>query len=82
MGIVISLLLIAVGAVLKFAITADLPSWDLQATGVILMIVGGIGVILSVIFWSTWGGFSRRVTESTAPRHERIVRADRDIDIR
>lgn len=79
MGIVLSLLLIAVGAVLAFAVSVDLPNWDLQATGYILMIVGGIGVILSLIFWSSWGGFSRRTTVVESPEHERVIRTDRDI---
>lgn len=80
MGVVISLLLIAVGAVLKFAVTADTPSWDLQTTGVILMIVGGVGLVLSLIFWSSWGGFSRRTTVVDSPvTEERVVTTDRDI---
>lgn len=78
MGIVLSLLLIAVGAVLAFAVSVDLPNWDLQATGYILMIVGGIGVILSLVFWSSWGGFSRRATVVESPP-ERVIRTDRDI---
>jgi hypothetical protein len=78
MGIVLSLLLIAVGAVLAFAVSVDLPNWDLQMTGYILMIVGGIGVILSLIFWSSWGGFGRRTTVVESPEHERVIRTDRD----
>jgi protein-S-isoprenylcysteine O-methyltransferase Ste14 len=81
MGIVVSLLLIAVGAVLKFAVTAEFPNWDLQMTGVILMIIGGVGIILSLIFWSTWGGFARRTTvvESHAPDDQRVIRTEREI---
>ena len=81
MGIVVSLLLIAVGAILKFAVTAELPSWDLQMTGVILMIIGGVGIVISLIFWSSWGGFSRRTTvvESRSPEEERVVTRERDI---
>ena len=70
MGVTLSLVLIAVGAILRFAVTADVDGWDLQTTGVILMIVGAIGVVLSLIFWSTWGGFGGRrrdaVVESQA----------------
>ncbi len=72
MGVTLSLILIAVGAVLRFAVTADLSEWDLQTTGVILMIVGGVGLVLSLVFWSTWGGFASRrrtttVIDDTAP---------------
>ena len=50
MGISVSLLLIAAGAVLLFATT-------LNAIGWILLIVGAVGILLSLIFWSAWGGF-------------------------
>lgn len=80
MGIVLSLILIAVGAVLRFAVSADVEGWDLQTTGLILMIVGGLGVILSLIFWSSWGGFNRRTTVvEQAPESERIVHSEREI---
>jgi len=57
MGISISLLLIAVGAILTWAVDATVSGFDINAAGVILMIVGGIGLVLSAIFWSSWGGF-------------------------
>ena len=56
MGIGVSLLLIAVGAVLIWGLESDLGGVDEDAIGVILMIVGGIGLVLSMIFWSSWGG--------------------------
>jgi hypothetical protein len=62
MGIVLSLLLVAVGAVLRFAVTADASGINLQTAGMVLMIVGAIGVVLSLIFWASWGGFHREST--------------------
>lgn len=56
MGLGASLFLIAVGAILTWAVTAELSGIDIQVVGVILMIVGGLGFALSLIFWSTWGG--------------------------
>jgi sulfite exporter TauE/SafE len=50
MGLGTSLLLIAVGAVLRFAITVTTKDVNIQTIGVILMIVGGIGLVLTV-FW-------------------------------
>jgi hypothetical protein len=60
MGISVSLLLIAAGAILLVATT-------LNAIGWILLIVGAVGILLSLVFWSAWGGFggasaSRRTT--------------------
>ena len=60
MGISLSVLLIAVGAVLAWAVNAEVAGLDLQVAGVILVIVGAIGLIASLIFWSSWGGFGSR----------------------
>jgi hypothetical protein len=61
MGIGTSLFLLAVGAILTFAIHIDNSSgFDLNTIGVILMVVGALGVVLSLIFWSSWGGFGHR----------------------
>jgi hypothetical protein len=56
MGIGVSLLLIAAGAILIWGVTGELAGVDVDAIGVILMIVGGIGLVLSMVFWSSWGG--------------------------
>jgi hypothetical protein len=60
MGISLSILLIAVGAVLAWAVSAEVSGVDIQVMGVILVIVGVVGLIASVIFWSSWGGFGAR----------------------
>lgn len=59
MAIGLSLLLIAVGAVLTFAVSATISGLDLTAVGVILMIVGGFGIVLSMLFLATWAPFYR-----------------------
>ena len=56
MGLGVSLFLIALGAILTFAVSAEVSGIDVSAIGVILMIVGGIGLLLSMLFWSSWGG--------------------------
>lgn len=43
-----SLFLIAVGAILKFAVTAQVVGVDLQVVGVILLIVGAVGLVLGL----------------------------------
>lgn len=49
-----SLLLIAVGAIMRFAVTLHNPhGFNLHTAGVILMIVGAIGLIVTVIWMST-----------------------------
>jgi uncharacterized protein DUF6458 len=43
-----SLFLIAVGAILKFAVTAHVAGVNLHTVGVILMIVGGVGLVIGL----------------------------------
>ena len=71
MGIGVSLILVALGAVLIWAVDATVAGIDVTALGVILLIVGAIGVLLSLVFWSSWGGFGG------ARRDERVVVHDR-----
>ena len=58
-GLGISLFLVAVGAVLAFAVTATAEGFDVNTVGVILMIVGGIGFLASMIFWAPWAPYGR-----------------------
>jgi hypothetical protein len=48
-----SLFLIAIGAILKFAVSANASGVDIQMIGVILMIVGAVGLVISIIWAST-----------------------------
>ena len=75
MGIAVSILLIAVGAVLTWGVTAEAEGLDINAIGVILLIVGLLGLVLSMIFWSSWGGFHRRTAyvEGEAPVRRRTL---------
>ena len=60
MGLGLSIFLIAVGAILAWAVSLETNGIDLNMVGVILMIVGILGLVVSMIFWSSWGGFRRR----------------------
>lgn len=57
MGVGVSILLIAAGAILTWAVTATVSGVSIHTVGVILLIVGIIGLVMSLIFWSSWGGF-------------------------
>ena len=48
-----SIFLIAVGAILNFAVTATVAGIDIQTVGVILMIAGGFGLVLGLIFMAS-----------------------------
>ena len=59
MSIGFSLFLIAVGAVLAYAVNAQVSGLELQTIGVILMVVGAIGLVLSLLFWSSFSPYRR-----------------------
>ena len=70
MGIGLSLILIAAGAILKWAVTASASGINLNTVGVVLMVVGAIGIVISLIFWSSWGGFGSRGGSTTVIRED------------
>jgi len=83
MGIALSLLLVAAGAIMRFAVTVQGHGFNVHTTGLILMAVGGIGVLLSLVFWSRWGGFRRRTaavgSTTTRPANEPPVERERAV---
>ena len=68
MGLGVGILLLAVGAILTFAVHVNPTNGaiDINTIGWILMGVGALGIVLSLVFWSSWAGpgrFSRRTTD-------------------
>jgi Domain of unknown function (DUF6458) len=55
-----ALLLIAVGAILRYAVTADVSGVDIDEVGLILMIVGIIGFVIALIYALFWAGEQSR----------------------
>ena len=72
MGMGLSLIVFAIGAVMRFAMTVTTTSFNLHTVGMILMIVAAVGLVLSIVFWNSWGGFggssSRRETTVDGPK--------------
>ena len=73
MGIGVSLSLIAAGAILTWAVTATVSGVNIHTVGVILLVIGIVGLVLSLVFWSTLGGFGGRrrttVVDDGPPRY-------------
>ena len=83
MGLGVSIFLIAAGAILAFAVhVTNSHGIDLNTVGVILVAVGGFGVLLSLTFWGSWGGFGgyrREITyhdDGLRPARRRIDRIE------
>jgi hypothetical protein len=73
MGFGTSLVLLAIGAILDFAVQVNTPGFNVHTVGVVLMVVGVLGILVSLVFWNSWGGFGhrpgtrRRVVEEDIP---------------
>lgn len=76
MGISLSIFMIAVGAILAWAVDAEVSGFDVQVAGVILLVVGILGFFASLIFWSSWGGFGGR-DGAAGGQNTTIVERDR-----
>ncbi len=65
----VSIFLLAVGAILAFAVDVTTKGVNLDTVGVILMVVGGIGLLFSLLFWSSFAPYRRQ---------ERVVTSERE----
>jgi hypothetical protein len=80
LGIGTSIFLIALGAVLKYAVTASVSGIDLNVVGVILMVAGIVGLLLSLLWMTIWADRTRGrgvVREGGVVREREVV--DRDV---
>ena len=73
MGIGTSVFLIALGAILYFAVSVDGEGFNLNTIGLILMIVGVLGLLISLLYMTMW---SR--TRTAAPPPDRPIARDRE----
>jgi hypothetical protein len=79
MSIGAALLLIAVGAVLKWAVTAHVSGFDIQTAGTVIFIVGLLGLALSIMYTFWWshdrynqsGGYGGDETVARRPPRDR-----------
>jgi uncharacterized protein DUF6458 len=70
-----SIVLIAVGAILKWAVTATVSGINIQTAGTVLFVLGILGLILSVLYTFVWARQNRPTTTRTyVPRDERTTR--------
>jgi hypothetical protein len=67
MGLGVSLILIAAGAIMAWAVHVSTTGFDIHTVGYILLVVGIVGALLSMIFWSSWAG------PGYFSHHERVI---------
>jgi hypothetical protein len=78
MSIGVSIFLLVVGAILTFAVEVSASGFNINTVGIILMLAGALGLLLSLLFWSSFSPWSRRRTArgGTVIEERRI---DRDL---
>ena len=57
MGVATSIVMIAAGAILRFAVSVTTTGFNLHSIGLILIVLGAVSLAISMMFWSSWGGF-------------------------
>jgi hypothetical protein len=67
-GVGVSIFLLAVGAILTFAVNAEVSGVDLSMVGMILMVAGGIGLLLTLLVWGP--------RDRVARERERVIEPD------
>ena len=78
MGIGTSIFLIAVGAILRFAVTATVQGVEIHTVGTVLLVVGIVGLLISMLYMTIWADRSRAPAAGPAvPPTEREVVRDR-----
>jgi Domain of unknown function (DUF6458) len=75
MGIGTSIFLIALGAILRFAVTATVSGIEIATVGTILLVVGIIGLLISLLYTTIWADRTRPVAVDRAP----AAPADREV---
>jgi Domain of unknown function (DUF6458) len=76
MGLGLGIILIAVGAILAWAVNVSTTGFDINTAGYILLVVGAVSVLVSLVFWSSWAGpgyFTRREVAEEPRRTRRTV---------
>ena len=78
MGIGTSIFLIALGAILRFAVTATVSGISIATVGTILLVVGIIGLLISLLYATIWADRTRGAYVErgapVAPTEREVVR--------
>jgi hypothetical protein len=80
-GIGTRIFLFAVGAIMRFAVSVQVRGFNLHTIGVVLMLVGALGIVLSMFFWhwQSWGGFHRGGRRGTVVSEQDTIVRDRGV---
>jgi hypothetical protein len=75
----VSIFLLVVGAILAFAVDVTTSGFNLNTVGVILMVAGALGLVLSLLFWSSFSPYRRSRTMAGPDTVVEERRIERDL---
>ena len=76
MSLGISIFLLVVGAILTFAVDATASGFSINTVGIILMVAGALGLVLSLLFWSSFSPYRRGTVMGDTVVEERRIQRD------
>jgi hypothetical protein len=75
----VSIFLLVVGAILSFAVNVTTSGFNINTVGVILMVAGALGLVLSLLFWSSFSPYRRSRTVAGPDTVVEERRIERDL---
>ena len=75
----VSIFLLVVGAILTFAVEVSASGFNINTVGIILMIAGALGLVLSLLFWSSFSPYRRSRTVAGPDTVVEERRIERDL---
>jgi predicted membrane channel-forming protein YqfA (hemolysin III family) len=73
----VSIFLLVVGAILTFAVDVTASGFSIHTVGIILMVAGALGLVLSLLFWSSFSPYRRGTpVDGDTVVEERTIRRD------
>jgi Zn-dependent protease with chaperone function len=75
----VSIFLLVVGAILTFAVDVSASGFSINTVGIILMLAGALGLVLSLLFWSSFSPYRRSRTVAAPDTVVEERRIERDL---
>ena len=72
----VSIFLLVVGAILTFAVDVSASGFSINTVGIILMLAGALGLVLSLLFWSSFSPYRRGAVGQDTVVEERHIHRD------
>jgi sulfite exporter TauE/SafE len=79
MGLGTSIFLIAVGAIMRFAVNASTSGFSIHTAGTIIMVVGVVGLLISLLWMTVWADRRRAVPADDEYAGRRQVVREREV---